>query len=115
MGDMFFLQIPSVEQWLNSSILVEPISFTISRRDEVLFMIRIYTTLYGIGRIRINNVNIDANRYHRISSHTDDYYYYESVMSTKQMHRISPIDSKVIYSVRQRVYSQSDITSSFAE
>jgi hypothetical protein len=93
MGSAFFLQIPSVNKWSNDNALFRPMGFIPFGGIQLLYFIRIYTTLSGIGQIQIDNVSISALLYRRISS--TDYYFYE-VQTTNNTHSIS---SNVNYTV----------------
>lgn len=103
LGDLFFLQIPSIDVWSNLSVLFQPIGFIPYEGRPFVFMIRIYTTSYGVGRIQLDNVNISALLYLRIAQ--TDFYYYET-QTSNDTHRISSFDSNVKYSVGIEFYSK---------
>jgi hypothetical protein len=96
LGDPFFLQVPSVDKWSNMSVLYQPTGFNIGDNVPLMFIVRIYTTLYGVGSIQMDGVNISALLYQRIEQ--SDYYYYETE-TTNSTHRLSALDANVNYSV----------------
>ena len=100
MSDPFFLQLPSVEKWSNASVLFQPTGYNTDQGMPLMFFVRIYTTLNGLGQIQMDNTNISALTYRRISQ--TDFYYYENEI-TNDTHRISTLNPNVIYSVS---YSQ---------
>ncbi len=96
LGDLFFLQVPSIDGWSNLNVLFQPIGFIPFEGHPFVFFIRISTTLYGIGRIQLDNTTISALLYRRIAQ--SDFYYYET-QTSNNTHRISALDSNVRYSV----------------
>jgi len=94
-GGPFFLQIPSVNNWWNTSVLFQPLGFL---NHELMFFVRIYTSSNGVGKIRFDNETINAVQYQQISQ--TDFYYYE-IMTSNDTHRITLLDPTVTYSVRR--------------
>jgi hypothetical protein len=84
------------------SVQFTPTGFFNADNVPLMFIVRIYTNLYGIGRIQMNNVNISALLYRQIGQ--SNYYYYEN-QTINVTHRISTLDPMVNYSVSQ-VYFQ---------
>ncbi len=95
-SDQFFLQVPSIGKWSNMTVVFSPTGFANFSGIPLTYYVRIYTTLYGIGRIQLDNVNISALVYRRIAQ--TDFYYYETTISN-DTHRISTFDRDVIYAV----------------
>lgn len=99
-GAPFFLQIPGVDKWVHASVQFTPIGdpSTSSDADRWIYFVRIYTSVFGIGRIQVNNVDIDAMLY--ISIPLSDFYYYD-IQTTRYAdnYRISAFDTNVTFSV----------------
>ena len=62
----------------------------------LMFFVRIYTTLFGVGQITMDNANINESLYQQIAQ--TDLYYYET-LTTNDTHRISTTNTNVTYSV----------------
>ena len=61
-----------------------------------MFIVRIYTTVNGVGQIQMDNVTIDESLYHRIQQ--SEYYYYENV-TTNDTHHITSSESDFTFAV----------------
>lgn len=99
-GGSFFLQIPSIDKWTNHSVLYNPGGFVMvvccRYFAPLMYMLRIYTTAYGVGRILFDNVPIETTEYRHIVQ--SDYFYNEHETSNPT-HRISVALPNVTYSV----------------
>jgi hypothetical protein len=98
LGAPFFLQIPSVDRWISNmtSVLFQPTGSFLYGGISLIFFVRIYTQVQGIGQIRMDNATISALQYRRIAQ--TQFYYYE-MQTTNDAHRISASNSNVTYSV----------------
>lgn len=101
LGNAFFLQVPSVDKWSNMSVLFEPIicsnDYVVDDEHGVMYFIRIYTTVDGIGYVQFDGAYISTADYKQIAN--TDYYYYETETASNDSHLISTLHPPAIYSV----------------
>lgn len=100
-GAPFFLQIPSVDAWSHMSVQFQPIGIFIGFNIQWIYFTRIYTTRYGIDRIKLNYDNISAQLYQRIAD--SDFYYYEMQVQYSDTYRVSTVDPNVMFSVDENL------------